>query len=438
MNEWLPISELFDFKKGTLQSSKCTPGKFNFITAAEEWKTHNNYSHDCEALIFAMAASGSLGRTHYVNGKFISSDLCFILTPKAKKKVDLPFYYRVFNFIREDIVKKTKTGTSKLAINQSNFGNYKIPYFNYEHQLVFRNKIDKISEIKINLLNGFTDQTSYLSLLRQAILQEAIEGKLTADWRKKNPVRKGDPDMDTTALLEKIKADKKNLIAEGKIKKEKPLAPIKPEEVPFNLPDGWVWCRLGDLVELITKGSSPGWQGINYVSKGNGIRFITSKNVGCYRIDLADETFVDIRFNEIEPRSVLRKGDILTNIVGASIGRTAVFETDDLANINQAVCLIRYSHHYINRMYFLHWMNSSWIVNKMHEDEFAPGRANLSMANVASFPFPVPPLAEQRAIVERVERLLAMVDELEKQVTKRKGQSEELMQAVLREAFNGQ
>jgi type I restriction enzyme S subunit len=67
----IKINDLFHFEKGSLQSSKCTPGDFNFITAASEWKTHNEYSHECEALIFAAAASGSLGRTHYVNGKFI-------------------------------------------------------------------------------------------------------------------------------------------------------------------------------------------------------------------------------------------------------------------------------------------------------------------------------------------------------------------------------
>ena len=89
MGKWLPISELFYFEKGSLQSSKSTAGNFPFITAAETWKTHETFTHNCEALIFAMAASGSLGRTHYIKGKFISSDLCFILTPKENKELDL-------------------------------------------------------------------------------------------------------------------------------------------------------------------------------------------------------------------------------------------------------------------------------------------------------------------------------------------------------------
>ena len=247
MVDWKPISELFDFSKGTLQSSKCTPGKFHFITAAEEWKTNDAYTHDCEALIFAMAASGSLGRTHYVKGKFTSSDLCFILTPKSGFKLDLIFYHRLFNFLRIDIVKKLATGTSKLAINQANFGAYKLPYFDYSHQLQFRGKIEKILAINNKSLAEIDMQLDFLPKLRQQILQDAIEGKLTADWRKKNPALITGENH-SSKLLEKIKSEKARLIQQGKLKKEKTLPPIPEAEKPFPLPEGWVWCRLADII----------------------------------------------------------------------------------------------------------------------------------------------------------------------------------------------
>src|SRR5665647_2024845 len=99
------IKDLFHFEKGSLQSLKAIPGGYNFITASADWKTHNEFTHNCEALIFAAAASGSLGRTHYVNGKFISSDLCFILTPKDEEKypIDLKFYHLIFNAFKDEI-----------------------------------------------------------------------------------------------------------------------------------------------------------------------------------------------------------------------------------------------------------------------------------------------------------------------------------------------
>ena len=135
-NRMLPIGKLFNLEKGSLQSTKCTAGKFDFITAAEEWKTHNQYSHECEALVFAAAASGSLGRTHYVDGKFTSSDLCFILTPKSEEEypLNLNFYHFVFSSLRPSIVAATKSGTSKESINQTNLRKYELPYFEIEQQ----------------------------------------------------------------------------------------------------------------------------------------------------------------------------------------------------------------------------------------------------------------------------------------------------------------
>ena len=126
VNENYPLVELgklFNLEKGTLQSLKNIPGDYDFITASEDWKTHNEYSHECEAIIFAMGASGSLGRTHYVNGKFIASDLCFILTPNEEYhgKLDLHYYNNYFVLMREEIIKSLARGAAKKAINQRNF-----------------------------------------------------------------------------------------------------------------------------------------------------------------------------------------------------------------------------------------------------------------------------------------------------------------------------
>jgi type I restriction enzyme S subunit len=216
MNSWvkLPIGEIFSLEKGSLQSTKCTPGDYTFITASSDWKTHNDFSHDCEALIYAVAASGSLGRCHYYNGKFISSDLCFILRVKDDKKrpINYRFYQNVFKFLKEEIVAKTKAGTSKESISQKRFSAYTLPYIDIEHQAYWENKLNKLNECIESFDNESVSQSTYLTKLRQAILQEAIEGKLTADWREENPVRKGDPDFDAEALLQKIQAEKEKLI----------------------------------------------------------------------------------------------------------------------------------------------------------------------------------------------------------------------------------
>src|SRR5690606_16273569 len=89
-------------------------------------------------------------------------------------------------------------------------------------------------------------QKSYIQSLKQSILQEAIQGKLTVDWRAQHPeLISGENAAEN--LLKRIKAEKEQLVKEKKIKKEKPLPPIAEEEMPFELPEGWVWCKLGNI-----------------------------------------------------------------------------------------------------------------------------------------------------------------------------------------------
>jgi type I restriction enzyme M protein len=181
INENYPLIELgrlFNLEKGTLQSLKNIPGDYDFITASEDWKTHNEYSHECEAIIFAMGASVSLGRTHYVNGKFIASDLCFILTPNEeyRGKLDLHYYNNYFVLMREEIIKSLARGAAKKAINQRNFKKYKVPFPDYPTQVKImrqvdglndeieenQNKIDKLQ----NSIQGLKDKIRDLILYR--------------------------------------------------------------------------------------------------------------------------------------------------------------------------------------------------------------------------------------------------------------------------------
>jgi type I restriction enzyme S subunit len=196
-----------------------------------------------------------------------------------------------------------------------------------------------------------------------------------------------------------------------------PAAALSKQETgPFEVPRDWEWVRLGQLCEKITKGSSPKWQGISYVEHAvDGVLFITSENVGSRRLLLGDPKYVERRFNEIEPRSILRRGDLLMNIVGASIGRVAHYDMDALANINQAVCLIRLADvgRRVDLRFMLLFLNSPTCVAYMFDKQVDNARANLSMGNISKFMIPLPPLAEQVRIVAKVEQLMALCDALE-------------------------
>ena len=273
-------------------------------------------------------------------------------------------------------------------------------------------KIEKLN-------NNFPEQ------LKKSILQEAVQGKLVPQNPKDEPA---------SVLIERIREEKQKLIQEKKIKKDKNESYIFrrdnshyekigneerciDDEIPFDIPDSWEWVRLNSIVELITKGSSPKWQGINYV-ENNGILFLTSENVGSFSLLLNKKKFVETKFNDLSPRSILKKNDFLMNIVGASIGRTALFNIEETnANINQATCIIRIIEKYKSvelLNYLLIFFNSSICYSYMCNNLVDCARANLSMSNIANFLIPLPPLAEQQRIVEKIEQLLPEIKTLQK------------------------
>ena len=271
----------------------------------------------------------------------------------------------------------------------------------------------------------FTTEAS-IDALKQTLLQLALMGKLVPQ----------DPDDEPASeLLQRIQTEKAKLIAEGKIKKDKPLPPITDEEKPFELPQGWEWVRLDELTNLITKGSSPKWQGVNYTDNREDVMFITSENVGSYSLLLNAPKYVEKKFNEIEPRSILARGDFLMNIVGASIGRTAVYNFDVLANINQAVCLIRISTLNLLSAFLLHFFNSETCLGYMFDKQVDNARPNLSMGNIAKFLIPIPPLAEQHRIVAKVDQLMALCNQLKSRIAQAGQLQKKLADVVIEQAI---
>ena len=174
----------------------------------------------------------------------------------------------------------------------------------------------------------------------------------------------------------------------------RPRIPIHPE---------WPQVQISSVSSKITKGSSPNWQGIEYCSKGDGVLFITSENVGLGKVLLESPKYVERRFNEIEPKSILQRGDVLTNIVGASIGRTAIFNLDEEANVNQAVCVIRPNPAVIDSTFLMTVLNSPNFIERLVGNSVENARANVSMGVLGSMTIPLPTIEVQQAIVAEIE-----------------------------------
>ena len=285
--------------------------------------------------------------------------------------------------------------------------------------------------------------------LKNSILQWAIQGKLVPQ----------DPnDEPASVLLEKIRAEKARLVKEGKLKKKELIASniFKDEDgrwleivgkettdvtdvIPFDVPNNWKWVRLKDIVSLITKGSSPSWQGVKYVDEG--ILFITSENVREGFLDLSSPKYLEAKFNNLQSRSILQKGDLLTNIVGASIGRTAEFNLElDNCNINQAVAIIRLFDLSLNA-YLLKVFNSPFVIIQMLGKTVETARPNISLGSVENLFIPLPPLAEQHRIVAKIEELMPLVEKYgaAQETLNEWNQAlpEKLKKSILQEAIQG-
>jgi restriction endonuclease S subunit len=193
---------------------------------------------------------------------------------------------------------------------------------------------------------------------------------------------------------------------------------------------------LEELASVITKGASPSWQGVKYVNDPDQTLFVTSENVREGFLDLAKPKYVENSFNELQRRSILKNGDVLLNIVGASIGRAAIYDRDDLANTNQAVCLIRTTEELENG-FLCNYLNSEEAKTYYSRNQVDVARANLSLKDVRELPVPFAPIEDQRTFNEQLDERLAGANEMESALDAQLVHSTRLRQSVLKRAFEG-
>ena len=236
--------------------------------------------------------------------------------------------------------------------------------------------------------------------LKKSILQYAMQGKLVVQNLNDEPA---------SELLKRIKAEKEQLIKDGKIKKEKTLPPITEEEIPYELPQGWEWVRFQDITKVLTCGyaSTP-----QYYEKGR--IFLSAKNIKPYKFMPENHKFIsDDLYQTLIQNGKPEKDDILMTRVGAGIGESAIIDKDLDFAIYVSLTLIKLFKEDINPKYILHWLNSPYGTEKATKHTFGKGcsQGNLNVNQVRAFVIPLPPLAEQQRIVEKLEEILPLVEE---------------------------
>jgi len=328
--------------------------------------------------------------------------------------------------IQQQIVPKGSTNYS--SIRPDSVLAWQIPLPDMDIQKRVAQNFEAIQTKLALVENEVTHQQSLLAKLKQAILQEAIQGKLTADWRAANP------DVEPASqLLRRIQAEKASLIATKKLRPEKPLPKITSAEIPFEIPKGWEWCRLIDLSEKTGSGSTP--SGGKTAYSASGIPFLRSQNVHNDGLVLNEVARISAAIHKRMEGTTVFPSDLLLNITGGSIGRCAIVP-DEIreANVNQHVAIIRpilrQSNQYLHAVIL-----APYFQGKIEEAQTGAGREGLPKNKMDRIAIPLPPLAEQAAIVERVEALMTTCRALEAEIEQARTHAANLFKAVLKEAF---
>ena len=274
-------------------------------------------------------------------------------------------------------------------------------------------------------------QKNYIKQLRQNILQEAIEGKLTAVWRKQNPVQKGNPDYDAEALFEQIQKERNNE------KKQKELSPITDEEKPFEIPGGWKWVRLGEISISSMAGKSFACEGRTVTANEWGIIKTSAITSGIF-IEKENKFYSETKPNDIFTK--INIGDFLFCRASGSkglAGKSCIVEKIN-SNLLLSDKSIRIELYPDIKTYYINTLNNS-SYGENYRVSLGTNKSttmnNLTREQILNFVIPLPPLAEQNEIVARIEAKLQTITALKKQIAEREQLAKRLMQSILKEAF---
>lgn len=239
--------------------------------------------------------------------------------------------------------------------------------------------------------------------LKASILQYAMKGKLVPQKADEEPA---------SELLKRIKLEKEQMIAEGKIKKEKELPEITDEEIPFDIPSTWEWVRLGNLSSYIQRGKSP-----KYVDF-SAYRVISQKCIQWYGFNIEPARFISKSFiEEIDSIRIVRNNDILWNSTGTgTVGRLLKINNESIKNYQP---LVVDSHVTIVRMldtieadYIKYYLMSPEIQENIEKiTTGSTKQKELNRTTILNLPIPLPSLEEQLRIVEKIDELLPLIEE---------------------------
>ena len=358
---------------------------------------------------------GTIGTIRLVNVDFnflVSYSCCTISSMRTFVSEIFIFYALQSKHIKDEIKKYINKTT------QPNVGLESIKQFLFPlPPLAVQNAIVAKLEEVLPLVDAYENavlqkeelKTALPDKVKKAILQEAIQGKLTKSWRKTTTIEESGKQLldkiieerNAKLLAQWEEAKKKN----PKAKKPAPIvaSEITEDEIPFEIPKNWCWCRLGDVGDW-KSGSTPSRSNPEFYN-GN-IPWLKTGDLTDDFVDIIPECISEIALKSCSMR-LNPVGSVLIAMYGATIGKLGILNIE--ATTNQACCAC-ITHEPISNKYMFYYLMSQ----KKALTEKAEGGAqpNISREKLVIYPFPLPPLAEQEKIVEIIEQMLPLCEKL--------------------------
>lgn len=429
MSEWkkVKIGDVCKIVKGTTGIASAEPGKYPLVVTAVERKTCSTYQFDCEAVCIPLVSSSghgkkSLNNVHYQSGKFALGTILCAVIPNNPDELDARYLHQYLQFYKDTVLVPLMKGAANVSLSMKDIAGIEVPLPPIEKQCELSAMFVSLQEKSLEFKKETDKQIEYVKLLRQSILQDAIEGKLTEDWRKKHPLKKGDPDYDAEALFEKIQTEKQE-----KGKKQKPLPAITEAEKLFAIPASWKWIRLGNVTKI-----NGGFAFKSDLYKDVGIRVIRISDFN--ETGFINSKIVRYEYTESMAPFCLEDCNILMALTGGTVGKTLfVKNVFEKMVVNQRVATIKTVFPALPKYIDL-FVKSSASQNIIQGAKHS-SNDNISLPVLTSMPIPLPPLAEQKEIVAWVEQHLQTITQLETQIATRETTTKQLMQSILKDAF---
>ena len=439
MSDWkkVKIGDVCEIIKGATGIASAEPGEYPLVVTAVERKTCSLFQFDCEAVCIPLVSSSghgkkSLNNVHYQKGKFALGTILCAVVPNNPNELDARFLHQYLQFYKDKILVPLMKGAANVSLSMKDIAKVEIPLPSIEKQHELSELFVETQKKYKELLEESEKQKSYVKQLRQNILQEAIEGKLTEEWRKENPVVKGNPDFDAEALFEKIQEEKCHTDLELlRNSKKKVFEPIAENEQPFEIPEGWKWVRLENLGNLSGGKRLPA--GESFSSNKTKHIYIRIKDMKNDSVELNDLKYISDSLAEKLKRYCIYKDELYITIAG-TIGQVGIIP-ECLDGMNLTENSSKLKPFIIKNVFLKYFIKSEFIQSQFKNAIYGMALPKLALKRIASVSIPLPPLKEQDAIVNKVETLLAKVVELEKQITERETLTKQMLQSIMKDAF---